>query len=110
VLLNLTTNAMKFTHEGSVELSARPVGGNFVEFAVRDTGPGIPAEALETLYHPFKREPTRQTGYAFSGTGLGLAICRRLVAAMDSTLEIETHHDWGTRFSFRLELPPARSL
>jgi signal transduction histidine kinase len=110
VLLNLTTNALKFTHDGTVELAARPVGGNVVEFSVRDTGPGIPPEAMETLFHPFKREPNRQTGYSFSGTGLGLAICRRLVAALGSQLEIETHQDWGTRFSFQLDLPPASSL
>jgi len=110
VLLNLTTNALKFTHEGWVEVTATPVEGNMVEFAVRDTGPGIPPEALNTLYQPFRREPNRQTGYSFSGTGLGLAICRRLVAAMGSQLELESWRDWGTRFSFRIELPPASML
>jgi signal transduction histidine kinase len=107
VLLNLTTNALRFTHEGFVEVSARVVSGTVVEFAVRDTGPGIPAEAMTTLFQPFKREPARESGYVFSGTGLGLAICRRLVAALGSKLEIETDHAWGTRFSFRLDLPPA---
>jgi signal transduction histidine kinase len=110
VLLNLTTNALKFTHEGMVELSATQVDGNIVEFAVRDTGPGIHPEAIETLYQPFKREPRRETGYAFSGTGLGLSICQRLVTAMGSRLELETRADWGTRFSFRLDLPPAHLL
>jgi signal transduction histidine kinase len=110
VLLNLTTNALKFTHEGSVELTATPVDGNTVEFAVRDSGPGIAPEALNTLYQPFRREPNRQTGYCFSGTGLGLAICRRLVAAMGSQLQVESRRDWGTRFSFRIHLPPASML
>lgn len=110
VLLNLATNALKFTHEGHVELSARPVGGSRVEFSVRDSGPGISADALETLYQPFRREPTRKTGYYFSGTGLGLAICRRLVTAMDAELTLETREDWGTRFSFQIDLPPASKL
>jgi hypothetical protein len=110
VLLNLTTNALKFTHEGWVELTATAVDGNTVEFAVRDSGPGIAPEALNTLYQPFRREPNRQTGYSFSGTGLGLAICRRLVAAMGSQLQLESRRDWGTRFSFRIDLPPASML
>ncbi|HEX6252084.1 MAG TPA: HAMP domain-containing sensor histidine kinase [Gemmatimonadaceae bacterium] len=110
VLLNLTTNALKFTHEGGVELSACAVDGNIVEFAVCDSGPGISADAMETLYQPFRREPRRQTGYAFSGTGLGLAICRRLVTALGAELELETQEGSGTRFSFRLDLPPASTL
>ncbi len=110
VLLNLTTNALKFTEHGNVELSARSVGGAKVEFAVRDTGPGIREEALDTLYQPFRREPTRASGYYFSGTGLGLAICRRLVEAMGSQLKLESRPDWGTRFSFVIELPAANLL
>jgi signal transduction histidine kinase len=110
VLLNLTINALKFTIEGGVRVSAKGVGGNVVEFAVRDSGPGISADAIETLYQPFRRETARKTGYVFSGTGLGLAICRRLVAAMGAELEIESHEDWGTQFSFRLDLPPAPLL
>jgi signal transduction histidine kinase len=110
VLLNLTTNALKFTHEGHVEVTATAVAGNIVEFAVHDSGPGIPTEALTTLYQPFRREPNRQTGYCFSGTGLGLAICRRLVTAMGSELKLESRCDWGTRFSFRIDLPPASML
>jgi len=110
VLLNLTTNAMKFTHDGTITLTAHPVGGTRVEFAVRDTGPGIPEDAVESLYHPFRREPGRKTGYYFSGTGLGLAICRRLCSAMGTELRLETRKDWGTRFSFEIELPPANVL
>lgn len=110
VLLNLTTNALKFTEDGSVSLTARSLGGARVEFAVRDTGPGISDEALETLYQPFRRQPTRATGYYFSGTGLGLAICRRLVEAMGSELKLETRRGWGTRFTFVLDLPAAPVL
>jgi signal transduction histidine kinase len=107
VLLNLTTNALKFTHAGSVELSADATEGSRVRFAVRDTGPGIPPEAMETLYQTFRREPSRESGYCFSGTGLGLAICRRLVGAMDSQLHVETAPGEGTCFYFEINLPPA---
>lgn len=104
VLLNLTTNALKFTDEGFVEVVARETGPTRVEFSVRDTGNGIAPEVLDRLYEPFRPAPTA-TGYAFSGSGLGLAICRRLVEAMGSTLRVETRAGWGTRFYFELDLP-----
>jgi len=110
VLLNLTTNALKFTDQGLVEISAQPGPLNTVEFAVRDTGHGISDQALETLYQPFRRVASRKGGYCFSGTGLGLVICRRLVEAMGGKLEVESGADWGTRFHFRLDLPPASAL
>jgi signal transduction histidine kinase len=110
VLLNLATNALKYTSEGSVELSAQSVGGNIVEFCVEDTGPGISGEAMATLYQPFRRDRSRKSGYEFSGTGLGLAICRRLLMALGSDLKVEARDGCGTRFSFRLVLPPASSL
>jgi signal transduction histidine kinase len=102
VLLNLTTNALKFTEEGFVEAVAREKDLSTVEFSVRDTGPGINPQALETLYLPFRR--SRDDRYAFSGTGLGLALSRRLVEAMGSELKVETSKDWGTRFFFDLAL------
>ena len=110
VLLNLTTNALKFTDEGRVDIGAVADGRDRLEFSVRDTGRGIAEEALETLYQPFRRVASRRGGYCFSGTGLGLAICRRLVEAMGSTLDVETRSDWGTRFSFSLNLPTASHL
>lgn len=106
VLLNLTTNALKFTEQGFVEIVARAVDVTQVEFSVRDSGPGITAHAARTLYQPFRRA-ARGEGYDFSGTGLGLAICRKLVEAMGSTLEFETWAKWGTRFFFVLNLPLA---
>jgi len=106
VLLNLTTNALKFTEEGHVELTGRPTNDSRVEFSVRDTGRGMPPEALATVFAAFRRAP-RGNGFAFSGTGLGLTICRRLVAAMDSELRVESEPGAGTRFFFELRLPAA---
>jgi signal transduction histidine kinase len=106
VLLNLTTNALKFTAEGFVEVTARDTAAGAVEFSVRDTGRGIPPQSMATLYEPFRRRQ-KQGEYAFSGSGLGLSICRKLVEAMGSTLEVETAPGYGTRFFFTLDLPLA---
>ena len=103
VLLNLTTNALKFTEKGFVEITARETGPARIEFSVRDTGDGISPQAVETLYSPFRRAATGE-GYAFSSTGLGLVLCRKLVEAMGSELRVETKPDWGTRFHFDIEL------
>jgi signal transduction histidine kinase len=89
ILLNLTTNALKFTEEGFVEIVAREKNLTQVEFSVRDSGKGINPEAQETLYLPFRRA-VEGDGYHFSGTGLGLALCRRLVEVMGSQLEVES--------------------
>ena len=106
VLLNLTTNALKFTAEGFVEVTARETGARAVEFSVRDTGRGIPPQSMATLFEPFRRRQ-KPGEYAFSGSGLGLSICRKLVEAMGSTLEVETAPGFGTRFHFVLDLPLA---
>jgi signal transduction histidine kinase len=106
VLLNLTTNALKFTSEGYVEVKGEQRPGNVVQFSVRDTGRGIPPNAMLTLFEPFRRRQ-KQGEYAFSGAGLGLSICRKLVEAMHSTLQVETAADFGTRFYFELDLPLA---
>jgi signal transduction histidine kinase len=104
VLLNLTTNALKFTAEGYVEVKVVDIGADVVECSVRDTGRGVPAAAMPTLFEPFRRR--QQPGdYAFSGSGLGLSICRKLVEAMGAELAVTTTQGEGTRFSFRVVLP-----
>lgn len=106
VLLNLTTNALKFTGEGFVELTAIQRAPRSVEFSVRDTGRGIPPQSMATLFEPFRRRQ-RPGEYAFSGSGLGLSICRKLVEAMGSVMQVETAPGYGTRFYFVLDLPVA---
>lgn len=102
VLLNLTTNALKFTDEGYVEVAAALGSGPQCEFSVRDTGRGIPQASLAMLFEPFRRRQ-KDRDYAFSGSGLGLSICRKLVEAMGGELEVATGPA-GTRFSFTLDL------
>jgi signal transduction histidine kinase len=106
VLLNLTTNALKFTAEGVVEVTAVTRNPRCIEFSVRDTGRGIPPQSMATLFEPFRRRQ-KPGEYAFSGSGLGLSICRKLVEAMGSVLQVETAPGYGTRFYFVLDLPPA---
>jgi signal transduction histidine kinase len=106
VLLNLTTNALKFTAEGFVEVTARQTSARGIEFSVRDTGRGIPPQSMATLFEPFRRRQ-KPGEYAFSGSGLGLSICRKLVEAMGSSLQVETAPSYGTRFYFTLDLPLA---
>jgi two-component system, sensor histidine kinase len=107
VLLNLTTNALKFTSEGFVEVTADQSGPDQTAFSVRDTGRGIPPQSMATLFEPFRRRQ-KQGEYAFSGSGLGLSICRKLVEAMGSRLDVETSTTAGTCFRFVLRLPPAQ--
>ena len=104
VLLNLTTNAIKFTDQGFVEITCEELPEGRVRFSVQDSGPGVNPDALATLFQPFRHARGRD-GYCFSGTGLGLAITRKLVRALGSTLELETRPGWGTRFFFELDLP-----
>jgi signal transduction histidine kinase len=106
VLLNLTTNALKFTAEGMVEVTAVARNSRCIEFSVRDTGRGIPPQSMATLFEPFRRRQ-KPGEYAFSGSGLGLSICRKLVEAMGSVLQVETSAGYGTRFYFVLDLPHA---
>ncbi len=106
VLLNLTTNALKFTSEGQVEISATQRSRSTLEFSVQDTGRGIPPEVMSCLFETFRRR--RAAGdYSFSSAGLGLSICRKLIIAMGGNLEVDTSPTTGTRFHFQLELPVA---
>lgn len=109
VLLNLATNALKFTAAGSVDVTCRQLSRTTVEFSVRDTGRGIPSPVISTLFDAFRRRQ-RPGDYTFSSAGLGLSICQKLVRAMGGELQVETEVDKGTRFYFLLELPPASSL
>lgn len=112
ILLNLVTNALKFTDQGGVEIHVRATGLSKVEFSVVDTGGGIPESAIPDLFRPFRRSTARagRSGYLFSGTGLGLALCRKMLRAMNSELQFQTVLGEGTRFYFEMDLPPTSRL
>lgn len=108
VLMNLISNAIKFTPAGSVTVRLRRVSQKEkiadLEFAVIDTGQGIRPEHREKLFSPFT-QATVEIARKHGGTGLGLAICRRLVDLMGGVITLETEVDRGSSFSFRLALP-----
>jgi signal transduction histidine kinase len=112
VLLNLVTNALKYTDEGFVEAGASDVQPDRTEFTVRDSGPGIPADVAAKLFEPFDLNATPSAAGGapgFSSSGLGLAICRRLVTAMGGELRVKTAPQRGSCFYFELPLPPTQS-
>lgn len=104
VLLNLVTNAVKFTSAGEVAVLATSTSATRVRFEVRDTGRGIPEAVLGTLFDTFRRR-LKPGQYVFSSAGLGLSICQNLVRAMEGELLVESVVDVGSAFQFELELP-----
>ncbi|MBN1631810.1 MAG: histidine kinase, partial [Thermoleophilia bacterium] len=105
IVLNLLSNAMKFTERGGVTLTALlATGGEQVRVAVSDTGIGIKPEELDEVFQPFKQI---DTGLArnYEGTGLGLAICRRLADLLGGDIHAES--EYGVGSTFTLILPAA---
>jgi len=102
MMVNLLGNAIKFTEQGEVTLEVGPGTGGTTRFAVRDTGPGIPADQLPIIFDRFRQvdgTSTRKHG----GTGLGLAITKELVALMKGTMGVESTVGKGA--TFWVELP-----
>jgi len=106
VLLNLVTNALKFTNSGSVNVWAEVVGADKVKFVVEDTGRGLP-EAVQAQFAPGGAGTLPLGGGSFSSTGLGIAYCQQLLAMMGSELHSNAIQPVGTRFEFSLALPAA---
>jgi signal transduction histidine kinase/ActR/RegA family two-component response regulator len=107
ILLNLVSNAVKFTQQGTVTISAaiqeESTADVLIAIEVADTGIGIPSDALTRIFEPFEQadsSTTRQHG----GTGLGLAICRRLVRLMGGDIKANSVVGLGSCFSLTLRL------
>ena len=113
VLTNLVGNAIKFTHAGQISVevvlaeTTQP-NGLVLEFSVRDTGIGIPAEQQEAIFHPFSQADSSITR-RYGGTGLGLAIVRRLVDLMGGQLGLTSVPGSGSDFHFSVRMQTARS-
>jgi PAS domain S-box-containing protein len=110
VILNLVTNAVKFTHRGMVlvEVEAVPVdvGRDEVRIAVHDTGVGIPADKFHLLFSQFTQLDSSSTR-RYGGSGLGLAICDRLARLMHGEIQVVSESGEGATFTLRLPLPHA---
>jgi signal transduction histidine kinase/CheY-like chemotaxis protein len=108
ILLNLLSNAVKFTAQGEIGLSlraaGRPTGTVELQFAVWDSGIGIPADRLDSLFAPFTQADSSTTR-RFGGTGLGLSISRQLSEAMGGGITVQSAPGEGTTFSVNVNLP-----
>jgi signal transduction histidine kinase len=106
VLLNLFTNALKFTDPGgAITLSCESSDG-CARIKVADTGRGIPAAKLESVFDPFVQLDRNANSGSQHGVGLGLAISRELARAMGGELTAESEVGKGSVFTLALELPP----
>jgi PAS domain S-box-containing protein len=108
ILLNLLSNGIKFTEDGEISLVVdceRSAENRWhLVVRIRDTGIGIPLEALNQLFSPFQQADSSITR-RFGGTGLGLAISQRLAVMMKGKIEVQSEVGQGTEFLFRVELP-----
>ncbi|MFT7676187.1 MAG: two-component system sensor histidine kinase/response regulator [Planctomycetota bacterium] len=111
VVLNLMSNACKFTHEGEVSMTLQASGcdddGNaMISVAVRDTGIGIPEDRMESLFQSFTQVDASMTR-RYGGTGLGLAISARLAKQMGGEIQVASTPGTGSCFTLRIPLPVA---
>jgi signal transduction histidine kinase/ActR/RegA family two-component response regulator len=104
IMLNLVSNALKFTSEGCIRLSLRPARGAGVEIRVDDTGIGMSPEQQARLFMPFEQGDV-SVARRFGGTGLGLAICQHLADLMGGYILVESEEGEGS--TFRVTLPLA---
>ena len=103
ILLNLLSNALKFTHHGSITMAARVGRDKTLQLSVTDTGIGIAAADHERIFEDFRQldnSPTR----AYGGTGLGLSICRRLAQMLDGKLTVQSQVGRGSMFTLHLPI------
>ena len=102
ILLNLLSNAAKFTEQGEIRVSARPENGT-LKLAVSDTGIGMKPEALEHIFEEFQ-QAEKTTTSKYGGTGLGLAIVRKFTNLMGGEIGVESEESKGTKFTVTLPL------
>lgn len=96
IMINLVSNALKFTDEGSVKVSLAQSLGS-VRLSVQDTGPGVPTDRMKSIFERFEQVDASTTR-KYGGTGLGLAICKSLVDLHGGTITAESEIDVGSTF------------
>jgi signal transduction histidine kinase/CheY-like chemotaxis protein len=110
VLLNLLSNACKFTEKGTVSLAAQREGSDndaWLTFSVKDTGIGLTSEQVGRLFQEFSQADTT-TARKYGGTGLGLALSRRLCRLMGGEITVTSEPDRGSTFTVRLPIDVAQ--
>ncbi|HMB57022.1 MAG TPA: two-component regulator propeller domain-containing protein [Arenimonas sp.] len=107
ILLNLGTNAIKFTAHGEVAIRSAPLPGGGLILEVTDTGPGLNAQQQARLFQRFEQAEGALTAQRYGGSGLGLAISQELAAAMQGRIEVQS--DPGAGAIFRVMLPLANA-
>ena len=103
VLINLTNNAIKFTHEGEVSICIKCMQEDIVRFSIKDTGIGISKEQQDELFQSFKQADSSITR-KYGGSGLGLSISKELIELMDGNIWLESELDKGSKFIFEIKL------
>jgi PAS domain S-box-containing protein len=107
VLMNLISNALKFTETGFVNVQVKPTSDGFeTHFVIKDSGVGIPIERQKAIFEPFE-QADGSTSRKYGGTGLGLTLCKQLINRMGGSLWVESVEGVGTEFHFTLLLPEA---
>ena len=113
ILLNLISNALKFTAKGHVHLTVKPIAkaaeAMTLEFAIADTGIGMSPDQQARLFQAFVQADT-STSRKFGGTGLGLAICQQLASTMGGDVTLESEIGRGSIFRVIVELPLAEAV
>ena len=104
ILVNLVGNAIKFTDAGQILVQVEPAESGQFKFSVSDTGIGIPAEKLGSIFDSFSQADSSTTR-KYGGTGLGLSICKRLVELMDGEISVTSTPGLGSTFGFTVALP-----
>jgi len=104
ILTNLVSNAIKFTEEGSVQVTISRTGKDRIGFSVSDSGIGIEQDRIESLFESFK-QADNSIKRRFGGTGLGLSITRSLVHMMGGSIQVESTPGLGSTFNVELPLP-----
>jgi len=105
IILNLLSNAIKFTHKGKIVLSVKLLNEDdenvTIGFAVADTGIGIPADKIDTIFNVFEQAESG-TASSYGGTGLGLAIVKQLIEGQGGSISLKSKLGEGSTFSFTL--------
>ncbi len=103
IIINILSNAIKFTNNGTIDITVNKISNNQIRFETKDTGIGLTKEDQERLFKPFS-QADGSISRKYGGTGLGLAISKQLVEMMNGKIWVESTFNIGSNFIFEIEL------